>query len=80
KAACTNLLLGNLRRVDLALCNGKPMILLAGLGFEAGMVDKANRELKNVLGPMAYIFSGPTDGGSKTVRSHPMDRWYGVQG
>jgi len=58
KAACTNLLLGNLRRVDLALCNGKPMILLAGLGFEAGMVDKANRELKNVLGPMAYIFSG----------------------
>ena len=34
------------------------MILLAGLGFEAGMVDKANRELKNILGPMAYILSG----------------------
>ena len=34
------------------------MILLAGLGFEAGMVDKASRELKNILGPMAYIFSG----------------------
>jgi diacylglycerol kinase family enzyme len=34
------------------------MILLAGLGFEAGMVDKANRKLKNILGPMAYIFSG----------------------
>ena len=58
KAACTNLLLGNLRRVDVALCNNKPMILLAGLGFEAGMVDKANRKLKNILGPMAYIFSG----------------------
>ena len=58
KAACTNLLLGNLRRVDVALCNKRPMILLAGLGFEAGMVDKANRELKNILGPMAYILSG----------------------
>ena len=58
KAACTNLLLGNLRRVDVALCNNRPMILLAGLGFEAGMVDKASRELKNILGPMAYIFSG----------------------
>lgn len=58
KAACTNLLLGNTRRVDLALCNGRPMILLAGLGFEAGMVTMASRELKNVLGPMAYIFSG----------------------
>ena len=34
------------------------MILLAGIGFEAGMVDKASRELKNILGPMAYIFSG----------------------
>ena len=58
KAACTNLLLGNLRRVDVAMCNKRPMILLAGLGFEAGMVDKANRELKNMLGPMAYILSG----------------------
>ena len=58
KAACTNLLLGNLRRVDVAVCNDRPMILLAGLGFEAGMVDKASRELKNILGPMAYIFSG----------------------
>ena len=58
KAACTNLLLGNLRQVDVAICNNKPMILLAGLGFEAGMVDKANRKLKNILGPMAYIFSG----------------------
>jgi diacylglycerol kinase family enzyme len=34
------------------------MILLCGLGFKAGMVDKASRELKNIFGPMAYIFSG----------------------
>lgn len=58
KAACTNLLLGNTRLVDVAMCNDQPMILLSGLGFEAGMVNKASRELKNILGPMAYIFSG----------------------
>ena len=58
KAACTNLLLGNTRLVDVAICNDQPMILLSGLGFEAGMVNKASRELKNILGPMAYIFSG----------------------
>ena len=50
--------MGNLRRVDVALSNDRPMILLAGLGFEAGMVDKASRKLKNIPGPMAYIFSG----------------------
>ena len=58
KAACTNLLLGNTRLVDGAMCNDQPMILLSGLGFEAGMVNKASREPKNILGPMAYIFSG----------------------
>ena len=67
KAACTTLLLGNLRRVDVAVCNDRPMILLAGLGFEAGMVDKASRELKNILGPMAYIFSGAR----QLVDQHP---------
>jgi diacylglycerol kinase family enzyme len=34
------------------------MILLAGLGFEAGMVHKASRELKNELGNLAYILAG----------------------
>ena len=69
KAACTNLILGNTRLVDVALCNDKPMILLAGLGFEAGMVNKASRELKNMLGPMAYIFSGAR----QLVEQQPFD-------
>ena len=76
KAACTNLLLGNLRRVDVAVCNDRPMILLAGLGFEAGMVDKASRELKNILGPMAYIFSGARQlVDQQPISSHHADRW-----
>ena len=76
KAACTNLLLGNLRRVDVAVCNDRPMILLAGLGFEAGMVDKASRELKNILGPMAYIFSGAR----QLVDQHPFQATMQIDG
>ncbi|MEL7314811.1 MAG: lipid kinase, partial [Cyanobacteria bacterium J06559_3] len=45
-------------RIDTARCNDTPMILLAGLGFEAGMVDKATRELKNRLGAFAYVLAG----------------------
>ena len=33
------------------------MVLLAGVGFEAGMVNNASRELKNRLGNLAYVFS-----------------------
>lgn len=58
KAACETIAAGHTRRVDAARCNDIPMILLAGVGLEAGMVDKANRDLKNRLGPLAYILSG----------------------
>lgn len=58
KAACQNILAGNVRVVDGAMCNDIPMILLAGLGFEAGMVDRATREMKNVLGTLAYVLGG----------------------
>ena len=52
------MLVGNTRLVDAARCNETPMILLAGVGFEAGMVEGASRELKNRIGPLAYILSG----------------------
>jgi YegS/Rv2252/BmrU family lipid kinase len=58
RAACTNILVGNVRVVDAALCNDEPMILLAGVGFEASMVEGATRELKNRFGPLAYLLSG----------------------
>ena len=58
RAACTNILVGNTRLVDAARCNDTPMILLAGVGFEAAMVEGASRELKNRIGPLAYILSG----------------------
>ncbi|MEY3300570.1 MAG: hypothetical protein RLZZ597_3830 [Cyanobacteriota bacterium] len=58
RAACATILAGNTHVVDAARCNDIPMILLAGLGFEAGMVDKASRELKNELGNLAYLLAG----------------------
>lgn len=58
RAACETILAGNTRVIDAAHCNDVPMILLAGLGFEAGMVDKADRDLKRRLGSLAYVLAG----------------------
>ena len=58
EAACHTILAGNVRVIDGAKCNDTPMILLAGVGFEAGMVENAPRELKNVIGPLAYLIGG----------------------
>ncbi|WP_255380894.1 diacylglycerol kinase family protein [Synechococcus sp. 1G10] len=56
--ACHTILAGHTHVVDAARCNDVPMTLLAGLGFEAGMVDRATRELKTMLGPTAYLLAG----------------------
>lgn len=57
KRSCETIAGGNTRMVDAAYCNDVPMVLLAGVGFEAGMVNNASRELKNRLGTLAYVFS-----------------------
>ncbi|QLE58417.1 YegS/Rv2252/BmrU family lipid kinase [Nostoc sp. TCL26-01] len=56
--ACRTILQGFSRNVDVAYCNELPMILLAGIGFEAETVEKADREAKNRFGIMAYILAG----------------------
>jgi diacylglycerol kinase (ATP) len=56
--ACDVLLAGLTQTVDAARCNGKPMILLAGFGFEAETVERANREAKDRWGALAYILAG----------------------
>ncbi len=58
RGACETILAGNTHIVDAARCNDVPMILLAGVGFEAGMADGATRQLKNELGNLAYVLSG----------------------
>ena len=58
EGACETILAGATQTVDAALCNGQPMVLLAGIGFEAETVEKANREAKNRFGMLAYILAG----------------------
>ena len=56
--ACEAILSGVPRLVDVASCNGKPMILLAGIGFEAETVERTDRNSKNTFGSLAYVMSG----------------------
>jgi YegS/Rv2252/BmrU family lipid kinase len=56
--ACQAILGGHTKVVDAATCNGKPMVLLAGIGFEAETVEHADRETKKRLGILAYVVSG----------------------
>ncbi|MBD2256599.1 methylglyoxal synthase [Pseudanabaena sp. FACHB-2040] len=58
QGACETILAGTTLEVDGARCNDQPMILLTGIGFEAGFVERANRDLKNRLGPLAYLLAG----------------------
>lgn len=58
RLACQTILAGYTRTVDVARCNGLPMILLTGVGYEAEMVNRATRELKQQWGVMAYLMAG----------------------
>ena len=58
EAACQVIIDGGTQRVDAGRCNGKPMILLAGVGFEAETVEDADRQTKNRFGMLAYVLSG----------------------
>lgn len=58
EAACQTILDGKTRVVDAAYCNGKPMVLLVGIGFEAETVERADRATKNRFGMLAYVLAG----------------------
>lgn len=58
QGACEVIIAGLTRTVDAAYCNEKPMILLAGVGYEAETVSKADREAKKRWGPLAYFMAG----------------------
>lgn len=57
-AACETILAGTTWVVDAARCNGKPLVLLAGIGLEAEIVARADRDMKNRLGALAYLLAG----------------------
>lgn len=53
--ACSAITEGKTIKMDSAKCNGKLMLLLAGVGFEEKMISSADREQKNNSGQMAYL-------------------------
>lgn len=58
EGACQTILQGHTRVVDAASCNGRRMVLLAGIGFGAEMIAHADRAAKDRFGVMAYILAG----------------------
>ena len=58
EAACETILGGATRQVDAAMCNGLQMVLLAGIGFEAETVERADRKAKKRFGILAYVMAG----------------------
>ena len=58
RRACEIILAGKTRIVDTAVCNDLPLILLAGIGYEAETIEKADREAKNRWGTLAYLMAG----------------------
>lgn len=58
RSACQTILNGRPCQVDVARCNDIPMILLAGVGYEAETVQLANDSLKEQWGVLAYLAAG----------------------
>jgi diacylglycerol kinase (ATP) len=46
------------RRLDLGLVNGERFAVMAGAGFDARMIEDADRDSKTHLGSLAYVRSG----------------------
>lgn len=45
---------GKTRKIDIASANNKRFILMAGLGFDAAVIDSVSPKVKDVVGTMAY--------------------------
>lgn len=58
ETACDIVLGGSIRTIDTATCNGHPMVLLAGIGLEADVIEQVSRDSKARFGALAYIMSG----------------------
>jgi methylglyoxal synthase len=56
--ACQAIVTGVPQVFDAARCNGHPVVLLVGIGFEAEMVEKTDRDAKDRFGALAYLLAG----------------------
>src|SRR3984957_4972678 len=55
--ALTVALTGSDRRLDVGTANDRPFVVMAGIGFDAEMLDGADERLKSRVGWAAYVLS-----------------------
>jgi diacylglycerol kinase family enzyme len=48
---------GHIREVDLFEANGSPFVQMAGVGFDARVIEETTWESKKALGPLAYLLA-----------------------
>ena len=56
--ACQTILDGKTKTIDLAKCNGNPMVLMVGIGFKAEATENTSRQHKDRFGTLGYILAG----------------------
>jgi diacylglycerol kinase (ATP) len=66
---------GARRRLDVASINGERFAVMAGIGFDARMIRDADRELKRVLGRLAYVWAA-----TKNFRARPFKARVSIDG
>jgi diacylglycerol kinase (ATP) len=74
-AAVETGLRGRPRRLDVGSLNGERFAVMAGAGFDAGMIDRADGRLKATLGRAAYIWTG-----ARALRAQPFTARIRVDG
>ena len=59
---------GHVKEVDLFEAEGTPFVQMAGVGFDAQVIEETTTESKRLLGPLAYILSAVRVLGSEPPR------------
>jgi diacylglycerol kinase (ATP) len=59
---------GKIRLIDQASANGHLFVQMAGIGLDAQIVQRNNRQIKKVLGPLSYLLTATTVAAEKPPR------------
>jgi YegS/Rv2252/BmrU family lipid kinase len=59
---------GKIRLIDEACANGHLFVQMAGIGLDAQIVERNNRQIKKVLGPLSYLLTATTVAAEKPPR------------
>ena len=61
-------LTGSDRRLDMGTANGRPFVVMAGIGFDAELLEGTSEEPKKNMGWAAYVLSALRHLGDRPVR------------